>query len=70
MMNFLKRFDFSFFQFNGELGLGLGIAKWSISIEFLLWHFSVSFLTDEQRAQQERAKAYIEQLRGEEWSIE
>jgi hypothetical protein len=69
MLKFLKRFEFSFFRLQGELGFGFGLCKWSLSIEFLIWHFSVEFYTDERRIGSDRARAFLKELR-DEWSEE
>ena len=67
MSKSLKRFNVSFFTFRGEIGLGIGLSPWAISFEFFFWHLSISFLTNKQREDQERAIKFLKELKSEPW---
>ena len=69
MLKFLKRFKFDFFRFRGEYGLGIGLCKWSLSLELFMWHFSVEFLTDSARANSERVRKFLNDITFEEWDV-
>lgn len=62
MLKFLKKFEFDCFRLRGEYGLGLGISPWAVSVELICWHFSIEFLTDAKRANQERAHKFLADL--------
>lgn len=61
-MKFLKKFEFDFFHLGGELAFGFSLSRWCISAEFLVWHVSLQYYTDEQLANRERSRKFLKEF--------